>query len=78
MIGWEPGHAEAADFELVVDYEVARSLVLERSPNGLELALAAGDIDVVGDFDAFRDWWHSRVGDPATADLERRIREITA
>jgi hypothetical protein len=59
------------------DYAVALELVLDRSSNGLELALAHGDIEIDGDFEAFRGWWHSRVGDDATRELENDVRAIT-
>jgi hypothetical protein len=39
-----------ASFSITIDYAVALDLVLDRSPNGLELALAHGDIEVDGDF----------------------------
>jgi hypothetical protein len=77
VIGWERGHLPDASFSITIDYAVALDLVLDRSPNGLELALAHGDIEVDGDFDEFRDWWHSRVGDDATRLLEDDIRAIT-
>ena len=78
VIGWELGHSPDASFSITIDYSVARELVLDRSPNGLELALAHGDIEIDGDFDEFRDWWHSRVGDDATRLLEANIRAITS
>jgi hypothetical protein len=77
VIGWEHGHLPEASFSMTIDYAVALELVLDRSSNGLELALAHGDIEIDGDFDAFRDWWHSRVGDDATRELENDVRAIT-
>jgi hypothetical protein len=51
--------------------------VLDRSPNALELALGAGDFEVDGEFDEFRDWWHSRVDNDDVDQLEREVRAIT-
>ena len=78
MIGLEPGQYEAPDFSIRVRYTAARDLVLDRTPNALELALNAGDIEVEGDFDTFRDWWRARVGDEETRELEDEIRSVTA
>ena len=78
VIGWEPGHVQGAEFEISLDYATARDLVLDETPNSLELALHASEIEIVGDFDAFREWWHSRVGDDDAAALDRQVRAITA
>lgn len=78
VFGIEPGRHEQADFTVRVRYDVARDLVLDGSANALELAIANDDIEVDGDFDAFRDWWESRVGDADTRALEAEIRSITA
>ena len=78
VFGWERGHLPEASFGITIEYPVALELILDRSPNALELALAHGDIEVEGDFDAFRDWWHSRVGDDATRLLEDDVRAITS
>lgn len=78
VLGLEPGRHERPDFTVRVSWTVARELVLDSSPNGLELALANDDIAVDGDFDAFRDWWRSRVGDEDTRVLEAAIRAVTA
>ncbi|HSL59498.1 MAG TPA: hypothetical protein VK866_16750 [Acidimicrobiales bacterium] len=78
VIGWQPGHLDDAEFGIEVDYQVARELVMDTTPNALERAIAAGDIVVTGDVDEFRDWWHSRVADPDTDELEDQVRAITA
>jgi hypothetical protein len=78
VIGLEAGQHEQPDFAVHLSWAVARELVLDRSANGLELAIANGDIDVEGSFDAFRDWWRSRIGDEDVRDLEDEIRAVTA
>ena len=78
VIGWTPGLDPDAAVTITIAYETARSLVLDRSPNALELALGADEIHVDGDFDEFRDWWHSRTGDADMEQLEREIRAITS
>jgi hypothetical protein len=78
VIGWEPGLAAEAPVTLTLSYATARSLVLDSTPNALELALHAGEIEVEGAFDELRDWWRTRVGDDDIADLEAAIRAITA
>jgi hypothetical protein len=78
VFGWEPGSDPEAQLTISVDYDTARSLILDRTPNTLELALGAGEIVVDGDVDAFRDWWHARVGDADIRALEDAIRAITA
>jgi hypothetical protein len=78
VMGWEPGSVDHPDFTIRVDYATVRELVLDTSANRLELAIGSGDIEVDGDFGAFRDWWESRVGDPDTRDLEAEVRAITA
>lgn len=77
VIGWTPGLDPSAAVTITIAYETARSLVLDRSPNALELALRANEIHIDGDFDEFRDWWHSRIGDEDIEQLERRIRAVT-
>lgn len=77
MIGWVAGLDPSAAVTITVDYDIARSLVLDRSPNALEIALGAGDFEIDGEFDQFRDWWHSRVGNDDVDQLEREIRSIT-
>lgn len=78
VIGWSPGLDPDASVTITIGYDTARELVLDRSPNALELALGADEIHVDGDFDELRDWWHSRVGDDDITALERDIRAITA
>lgn len=78
VFGWEMGHLPDASFSITVDYSIARELVLDRSPNALEIAIDAGDIRIDGEFDELRDWWHSRVGDDATRRLEDDVRSITS
>jgi hypothetical protein len=78
VIGWQPGLDPTANVTIRVRYPIARSLVTDDAPNTLELALHAGEIEVDGEFDAFRDWWRSRVGDTDIAALEAEIRGITA
>jgi hypothetical protein len=78
VIGWQPGLDPAASVTIRVTYPVARSLVTDDALNTLELALHAGEIEVEGAFDTFRDWWRARVGDPDVAELEAEIRRITA
>jgi hypothetical protein len=77
-IGWEPGLDPTASATIIIGYEIARSLVLDRSPDALELAPGADEIEVDGSFDEFRDRWHSRTGDADIEHLEREIRAITA
>lgn len=78
VIGWEPGHVSGAEFGITLDDATARDLVLDETPNSVELALHAGEIQLDGDFDAFRDWWHSRVSDDDAAQLDQQVRAITA
>jgi Kef-type K+ transport system membrane component KefB len=78
VFGWEPGADPDAQVTITIDYDTARDLILDRTPNTLELALGAGEIGVDGDFDAFRGWWHARVGDADIKALEEAIRAITA
>jgi hypothetical protein len=77
VVGWAPGLDPNAAVTIRLEYDVAHSLVLDRSPNALELALGADEFEVDGDFDEFRDWWHSRVGHDDIDQLEREIRAIT-
>jgi hypothetical protein len=77
MIGWMAGLDPRAAVTITVEYDVARSLVLDRSPNALELALGAGEFRVDGEFDEFRDWWHSRIDSDDVDEIEREVRSIT-
>jgi hypothetical protein len=77
VIGWEPGHDPDAAISIRLDYEVAKDLVKDDAPNALERALGSGDIEVSGDHDAFRDWWHSRVGDERASALDAELRDLT-
>lgn len=78
VIGWVTGHADDAEISIALDYAVARELVLDDTPNALERALGSGDIHIDGDHDAFRDWWHSRVGDERAAALDAELRQLTS
>ncbi len=78
VIGWTAGHVADAEVSIRLDYATARELVLDDSPNALERALGSGDIDISGDHDAFRDWWHSRVGDDRAAALDAELRQLTS
>lgn len=78
MFGWEPGPDPEAQITITLVYETARSLILDRTPDIVELAPAAGEIGVDGDVDASRDWWHARVGNADISALEEAIRVVTA
>jgi hypothetical protein len=78
VIGWSPGHAPTPDFEITVDYGIARELILDRTVNVLEQALNADQISITGDRAAFRDWWHSRIGNPDAVLLDDEVRDITS
>lgn len=78
MFGWEPRPDPEAQITITLVYETARSLILDRTPDIVELAPAAGEIGVDGDVDASRDWWHARVGNADISALEEAIRVVTA
>lgn len=78
VIGLVPGHVTDADFEITLDYAIARELIMDRSLNVLEQAITADQISITGDRAAFRDWWHSRIGNPDAVLLDDQIRDITA
>lgn len=50
VIGWEPGHDPTAAVTITIRYDIARSVVLGRSPNAVELVLGADEIEVDGSF----------------------------
>jgi hypothetical protein len=51
VIGWEPGHDPTARVNTTIRYDLARSVVLDRSPHAVELALGADEIEVDGFLD---------------------------
>jgi hypothetical protein len=77
VFGWAKGTDPDAIVTITIAYSTARDLILDRTPNTLERALGAGEIVVDGDSDAFRAWWHSRVGNADVTALEEEIRAIT-
>ena len=78
VIGLSPGHVSHADFGITLDYAIARELVMDRTLNVLEQAINADQIVITGDRTAFRDWWHSRIGNPDAVLLDDQIRDVTA
>jgi hypothetical protein len=80
VIGWQPGHADGAAFELRTDYYTAKALVLDASvtADGLTQGFSSGAVDVVGDRTQYRQWWQARLHEGQAADLDDRIRAITA
>jgi hypothetical protein len=77
VFGWSKGLDPDAVISITIAYDTARDLILDRTPNALERAIGAGEIQVEGDVDAFREWWHARVGDPDVEALEAAIRDVT-
>ncbi|MCU0260714.1 MAG: hypothetical protein MUE78_06825 [Ilumatobacteraceae bacterium] len=80
LVGWEPGHADGAAFEIRTDYYTAKALVLDSSPtaDGLAQGFSSGAVDVVGDRARYREWWTERMHEARAAELDDRIRAITS
>ena len=78
MIGWNAGHADDADLGFVVDYHMARALVLDESFDALDQEIASGALTITGDPKRLRSWWSTRIGNPDVLEMEERVRAITA
>ncbi len=78
VINFSPGHVPDPAFSITLDYAIAHELVMDRTLNVLEQAINADQITITGDRSAFRDWWHSRIGNPDAVLLDDQIRAVTS
>jgi hypothetical protein len=78
VVGWESGHAPDAQFSFIVDYAVARELILDPGYDVLDQAITAGLLRIDGDAAALRDWWSHRIGNPDAVALDDEVRAVTA
>jgi hypothetical protein len=80
VVGWQPGHAPDAAFEIRVDYYSAKAMVLDASASAdaVVQGFALQAVEVIGDRARYREWWQTRLGHPGAVELEDRIRAVTA
>ena len=74
---FDEGHVDDADAELTIDYSLARLILFDDGTNLLQLGIGSGQIEVTGDVDALRSYWHSHIGDASYLEMLEALRAIT-
>ena len=72
----ETGHIDGADLKVTLDYATAKAVLVEGNPQAGMQAFMAGKIKVEGDMTKLLAL-QGVPGDPAAAEIAKRIQEIT-
>lgn len=72
----EKGHIDGADVKVTVDYDTAKAIFVDGNPQAGMQAFMAGKIKVEGDMTKLMAM-QSQGADPAAAEVQQRIKDIT-
>ncbi len=71
------GHLEDAELTITLDYETAKSILVDQNPQAGMQAFMAGKIKVVGDMTKLMAMQQQSTPDPVAQQVAGRIKEIT-
>jgi SCP-2 sterol transfer family len=74
----ETGHLDAPDLTITIDYDTAKAILVDGDAQAAMQAFLGGKIKVDGDITKMMALQGTGGGDPAAAELARRLQDITS
>ena len=77
--GWMPGHAADPRLSITIDYQLARTLIVDDvdAVDLIEQAVGSGTLQFDGEPGVLQNWWSHRVANPELLAVEAAVRGVT-